>query len=441
MLGYYLHVDSRVIVFTVEIFTFLIIALCAKALQNKRGQLCLLWLTFASNAAGFLLKATAIATRNLTWIQGDSFQFLLSAQLGMSTALLLVLWGLVFVNLEKKHAASVITTTALLGSLVYLAETCLVPAELRTLTMDLAVSISPLFFLKSIPLHIQQSLEWRQVKKRLFSKFIGQRILIGMASGAAASIAAAFRVQIPPNSIASFICAIGIAVILGLSWRKLPRYWTIALPMVPLLTSGILFVPSIGAPLVYLSVMAPAVIWLLWMVFSSVQLSDLKGEMGVGCVAITIADRMAFVVARFAVICTFSPSLLSEFAKTNYYAETMLYPSFVIVFSMIIATTFALLLLSSSREKQIMLQEIAENSDSDMALAGKSIAKKYHLTARELDVLLLLAKGHSRPFICKELYIADGTAKTHIRNIYRKTGCSSKEEILSIMNAERKPLG
>lgn len=62
-----------------------------------------------------------------------------------------------------------------------------------------------------------------------------------------------------------------------------------------------------------------------------------------------------------------------------------------------------------------------------------SLAQRYQLSARETDVFLLLAQGRSRPYISNELYLADGTVKTHISHIYRKFGVHTKQEFLTIV--------
>ena len=37
-------------------------------------------------------------------------------------------------------------------------------------------------------------------------------------------------------------------------------------------------------------------------------------------------------------------------------------------------------------------------------------------------------------YISKTLFISDNTARTHMRNIYRKLGIGSREELLSLVN-------
>jgi DNA-binding CsgD family transcriptional regulator len=55
------------------------------------------------------------------------------------------------------------------------------------------------------------------------------------------------------------------------------------------------------------------------------------------------------------------------------------------------------------------------------------------LTARELEVLVLLSSGRSVPFICGELTIAKGTAKHHVSNIYRKLGVGDRQGLYDVI--------
>ena len=66
----------------------------------------------------------------------------------------------------------------------------------------------------------------------------------------------------------------------------------------------------------------------------------------------------------------------------------------------------------------------------DLDAACRLIADQAGLTPRERDVLLELAHGHSSGYIAEVLCIAPNTARTHMKNIYRKLGVSSREELL-----------
>jgi DNA-binding NarL/FixJ family response regulator len=50
------------------------------------------------------------------------------------------------------------------------------------------------------------------------------------------------------------------------------------------------------------------------------------------------------------------------------------------------------------------------------------------LTARELEVLALIAEGHSNDGICKQLFLSPKTVETHVRHILLKLGIGETHE-------------
>jgi len=61
---------------------------------------------------------------------------------------------------------------------------------------------------------------------------------------------------------------------------------------------------------------------------------------------------------------------------------------------------------------------------------GASVATDA-LTARELDVLRLLARGHTNLQIARQLVVREGTVKYHVKNILRKMGATSRADAVS----------
>jgi len=61
------------------------------------------------------------------------------------------------------------------------------------------------------------------------------------------------------------------------------------------------------------------------------------------------------------------------------------------------------------------------------------VARAYKLSTREEEVLLLLAQRKTVGIIERELFIANGTAKTHIRHIYRKLDIHSRDELSDLL--------
>ena len=69
------------------------------------------------------------------------------------------------------------------------------------------------------------------------------------------------------------------------------------------------------------------------------------------------------------------------------------------------------------------------------------VCHRNDLTAREQEVFALLARGSSRAAICDELTLSKETVKTHVRNIYRKMGIHSQQDLLAAVVAEQRALG
>ena len=61
------------------------------------------------------------------------------------------------------------------------------------------------------------------------------------------------------------------------------------------------------------------------------------------------------------------------------------------------------------------------------------MANTFLLSRRETEILFFLAKGHNAAYIQEKLYISEGTAKTHIRHIYRKCDVHSQQDLMRMV--------
>ena len=59
----------------------------------------------------------------------------------------------------------------------------------------------------------------------------------------------------------------------------------------------------------------------------------------------------------------------------------------------------------------------------------ETVANTFLLSRRETEILFFLAKGHNAAYIQEKLYISEGTAKTHIRHIYRKCDVHNQQDL------------
>ena len=50
------------------------------------------------------------------------------------------------------------------------------------------------------------------------------------------------------------------------------------------------------------------------------------------------------------------------------------------------------------------------------------------LTRREIEILQLVAEGHSNAGVAKLLWVTEQTVKFHLSNIYRKLGVANRTE-------------
>ena len=62
------------------------------------------------------------------------------------------------------------------------------------------------------------------------------------------------------------------------------------------------------------------------------------------------------------------------------------------------------------------------------------------ITKRELDVLMLLARGKTRKEISAELHLSEETIKTHAGKIYQKLSVHSKRELIELIEQRAKSL-
>jgi len=81
------------------------------------------------------------------------------------------------------------------------------------------------------------------------------------------------------------------------------------------------------------------------------------------------------------------------------------------------------------------LYDTAHAAEETPSLEGKcaDISRMCNLSAREAEVLVLLARGRNIPYICEELSIAQGTAKHHVSSIYRKIGVYDRQSLHDVI--------
>lgn len=105
----------------------------------------------------------------------------------------------------------------------------------------------------------------------------------------------------------------------------------------------------------------------------------------------------------------------------------------VVMFVSYVCATVVFLALKGTGDRQVHEQEHCI-IESFMRPRCSKVAQHFGLTPRESEILLLLSRGHCYSYIAENAYISEATVRTHARNIYRKVGVASQEELLNFID-------
>jgi DNA-binding CsgD family transcriptional regulator len=82
-------------------------------------------------------------------------------------------------------------------------------------------------------------------------------------------------------------------------------------------------------------------------------------------------------------------------------------------------------------------QLVVGDDTASLGAACAVLSSRHNLTARESEVLLLLARGRSSKVIQEELHISYNTAKAHVKHIYTKLDIHSQQELIDLADNAR----
>jgi DNA-binding CsgD family transcriptional regulator len=112
------------------------------------------------------------------------------------------------------------------------------------------------------------------------------------------------------------------------------------------------------------------------------------------------------------------------------------------IFLGVFTACFLLFSVVTAGRNLILSSRKTETADELMGktLGGEerclAISEEYSLSPRETEVLKELAYGHSSSYIAKVLYISTNTARTHMKNIYRKLDINSREDLIELIRSK-----
>lgn len=82
-------------------------------------------------------------------------------------------------------------------------------------------------------------------------------------------------------------------------------------------------------------------------------------------------------------------------------------------------------------------ETMGPTNDDHVRRACDSLAERFKLSHRENEILYYASRGYNSSYTARALFVSDSTVRSHLKNIYRKMGITSKMEIIEfIENAD-----
>jgi DNA-binding CsgD family transcriptional regulator len=111
-----------------------------------------------------------------------------------------------------------------------------------------------------------------------------------------------------------------------------------------------------------------------------------------------------------------------------------IYIGFIAVIFTALGIWLALKLSKPKIETVVLEKEVYVNRNENFVL-DTSLVSQLELSKRELEILSLLAQGHSNQEIATKLFVSLSTVKTHIQNLFEKLDV--KRRIQAVEKAKR----
>ncbi len=396
-----------------------ILALCVAAvprlMENARPRAVVELIGIATGIAALVLYLTAPGGPYGTVESGIAFGLLL----GFNIASLVLLWGFAFASLDKRTAGGNTALTALLS--ISLAASIL---ALSTTIGTATTAIGLVSRMASACILLSGRVPFRHTERMpnkaaglAVIRFYVSRAVLGFAIGT--FYGAAFDGS-PSIALACVSVAMSAIIACVLLRLREPVYGY--LPVLPLALIGCLYLPFATTGSQALPTMAASIIWLCWIFTSSFQLSGLKETFGMGEARLSFSEKAVLMTGwTLGLVIRFLIGSVSEpFALATAYIAVLwaTYASFRTVYN--------------RQEDAFIARLEQERAEQDNHIYTE-ICKRYGLTPREREVMEMLVQGHTRPYICKALSIADGTARAHAFHVYQKLGVHKKDELLKLV--------
>lgn len=153
-----------------------------------------------------------------------------------------------------------------------------------------------------------------------------------------------------------------------------------------------------------------------------------------------IAYRARIPVASsfgFAILATRSGTLIGSFTANGFIGSDIWSPlarNNILLLGVLALIFIGMVFFTQSdMQKFYQIPSTTDTNQDSLQDRCDRISSMCGLTARESEVLILLARGKTVQGVCDELVIARGTAKHHVSSIYRKVGVFDRQSLHSVV--------
>lgn len=226
-----------------------------------------------------------------------------------------------------------------------------------------------------------------------------------------------------------------LGIMFGRETFKYSSIWKLAMPLmlVSLVPFGLLFPDG-----TWLSDFCAVASYMLYTILIVVILSNLSYRYGVCALWLFGIERAVRLVS---VQAGFGASALMPTPDAQHLAALIPVTAIIAIIIVIVTTFFfsekqlsspwgVLLKGTAGQDREAYLEK------NRIGMKCSELAKRYDLTTREEEILLLLSLNKKPAVIEEELYVAKSTVKTHIKHIYQKLGIHSRQELFDLVGIQ-----
>lgn len=252
-------------------------------------------------------------------------------------------------------------------------------------------------------------------------------VMIGVVSPVIGSVAFSNELAFFESCAIVFAANLASAAILAVVWLALDKKTTISKAYVvlfPVLITAFLAFPFVAEQYRIVVVFVGSFGFTLFSIVMMVSCIDIARERGLGLV---------FVYALFAGV-TYASRLIGQglaaaIGRSSLSQETQIVTSVFVLLYGCSLVMFILVRKSAARPKKSVPSGV-----DVLQQACRQLAAERGLSARQTEVLDLLAHGYDVPSIAKKLFISENTVRTHTKKIYALLDVHAKQEIVDLVN-------